>query len=111
MTAEPAGPERLRYIFEAGVVGTGLWPEGVDSPYGYPAEPSRLPIGAGLAAELDELSVWFQTSVDWDYPPDPSPWSGEEKDRFNARARAALDALRAELGPRWTVVDGFRPVD
>ncbi|MFB7905543.1 hypothetical protein ACFC1T_03865 [Kitasatospora sp. NPDC056076] len=103
--------ERLRYFFEAGVVGTALWPDDVDSPYGYPAELDRLPIGAALAAELDGLSEWFQSSVDWDYPPGPSPWGRDEKERFNVRARAALEALRAELGPGWTVVDRFRPLD
>ncbi|MQS12403.1 hypothetical protein F7Q99_08905 [Streptomyces kaniharaensis] len=102
--------EPLRYFFEPGVVGTALWPFDMDSPYGYPTEPGRLPVSAALAAELDELSAWFQSSIDWDYPPDPSPWSQDEKDRFNTRARAALDALRRELGPGWTVVDEFLPV-
>ncbi|MET8625421.1 hypothetical protein ABZW30_17015 [Kitasatospora sp. NPDC004669] len=103
--------ERLRYFFEAGVVGTALWPDDVESPYGYPAELDRLPISAALAAELVELSEWFQSVIDWDDPGGPSPWSQDERDRFNARARAALAALREELGPRWTVVDRVRPVD
>ncbi|MFF3113995.1 hypothetical protein ACFVSN_33005 [Kitasatospora sp. NPDC057904] len=101
---------RLRYFFEAGV-DVPLWPDDVDSPYGHPIELDRLPIGAALAAELGGLSDWFQSSIDWDYPPDPSPWPAEEKARFNARARAALDALRRELGAGWEVEDRFRPVD
>ncbi|MEU8920995.1 hypothetical protein AB0D10_08655 [Kitasatospora sp. NPDC048545] len=100
---------RLRYFFEAGVVGTALWPDDVESPYGYPAELDRLPLGAGLRAELDWLSEWFQSSIDWDDPGGPSPWGPEEEARFAVRAVAALEAVRRELGPRWTVVDRFRP--
>nr|WP_223244243.1 hypothetical protein [Streptomyces sp. CBMA156] len=100
----------MRFFFESGSVGSVLWPEDPESPYGCPAGLELLPLGAGLRAELTELSQWYQTSIDWDYPPDPSPWGQEEKDRFNARARAALDAVRRELGPGWAVVDRFRPV-
>ncbi|MFJ8625708.1 hypothetical protein ACIRD3_23055 [Kitasatospora sp. NPDC093550] len=41
--------DRLRYSFEAGVVGTALWPD-VESPYGCPADLDRLSIGAAPAS-------------------------------------------------------------
>ncbi|MFG2942533.1 hypothetical protein [Streptomyces sp. NPDC048282] len=44
------------------------------------------------------MSAWCQSSIDWAYPPDPSPWSDEEREALRRRARAALAALREELG-------------
>lgn len=94
----------LRFFFEAGV-DTPLWPQDMDSPYGYPCELGRLPISPELRAELARLSQWYQSSIDWAYPPNPSPWSDEEHQLFAQQARAALGALRRELGAGWTVRD------
>lgn len=57
----------LRFFFEAGV-NTPLWPEDMDSPYGYPCDLARLPISPQTRAELARLSEWYQSSIDWDYP-------------------------------------------
>ena len=94
----------LRFFFEAGV-DVPLWPDDMDSPYGYPCELERLPITPALRTELARLSERYQSSIDWDYPPNPSPWSDEELRLFEQRAQAALEALRRELGPRWVVRD------
>ncbi|MGW7621541.1 hypothetical protein ACWGLG_37995 [Streptomyces antimycoticus] len=94
----------LRFFFEAGV-DTPLWPEDMDSPYGYPCELDRLPISPATREELTTLSEWYQSSIDWKYPPNPSPWSDEERQAFKQRAHAALVALRRELGTGWTVRD------
>ncbi|WP_329256397.1 hypothetical protein OG223_33085 [Streptomyces sp. NBC_01478] len=94
----------LRFFFEAGV-DTPLWPEDMASPYGYPCDLERLPITPATRAELARLSTWYQSSIDWDYPPDPSPWSDEELQRFKQQARTALEALRRELGTGWVVRD------
>ncbi|MDX3233684.1 hypothetical protein [Streptomyces sp. ME19-01-6] len=98
-------PHHLRFFFEAGVSDTPLWPDDLDSPYGFPCELERLPISPATQAELARLSEWYQSSIDWDYPPDPSPWPPEEWDLFRQRSDAALDALRRELGDEWTVED------
>ncbi|MEU5838681.1 hypothetical protein ABZ820_34155 [Streptomyces diacarni] len=97
--------EHLRYFFEAGVPHTALWPDDLDSPYGSPCELELLPISRPLRAELAGLCEWYQSSIDWDYPPDPSPWSAEERARFVRRADAALASLREELPDGWTVED------
>ncbi|MGW2251490.1 hypothetical protein ACWCXH_14965 [Kitasatospora sp. NPDC001660] len=97
-------PEPLQVLFEPGVVGTMLWPFDLKSPYGYPAELERLPISAGLVAELEELTRLFQRSIDWANPAGPAPWSVMERVDFETRARAALEALRRELGPEWTIL-------
>lgn len=94
----------LRFFFEAGV-DTPLWPEDMGSPYGYPVDLARLPISPETRAELARLSERYQSSIDWAYPPDPSPWSDEELQLFKRQALTALDVLRRELGAGWVVRD------
>lgn len=96
--------DHLRYFFEAGV-DTPLWPEDMDSPYGYPCELEKLPISPATRAELARLSRSYQSSIDWDCPPNPSPWSDEEWRVFKEQAHMALAALRRELGAGWVVRD------
>ncbi|MFI0727482.1 hypothetical protein ACH4S9_00425 [Streptomyces sp. NPDC021225] len=98
-------PYHLRFFFEPGVSDTPLWPYDLDSPYGYPCELERLPISPATRAELERLCEWYQSSIDWDYPPDPSPWPAEERELFRRQSDAALGALRRELGDGWTVED------
>ncbi|MFF2045291.1 hypothetical protein ACFVVX_33240 [Kitasatospora sp. NPDC058170] len=102
--------KHLRFFLEYGVVGTPLWPRtpeapDYDSPYGYPCELERLPISPAVRAELARLTEVYQTSLDWDYPPDPSPWSEEQQELFRLDVTAALELLRRELGDDWTVED------
>jgi hypothetical protein len=94
----------LRFFFEYGV-DTPLWPDDMDSPYGYPTDLDRLPVSEAVRAELARLSEWYQSSLDWKDPAGPSPWPDEERELFKGRAYAALDALRGELGAGWTVRD------
>ncbi|MET9118587.1 hypothetical protein ABZX38_30880 [Streptomyces longwoodensis] len=98
-------PEQLRYFFELGVPHTPLWPFAMDSPYGYPTDLHRLPVGPATRAELVRLCERYQTSVDWSDPAGPSPWTEEEHEVFRREARAAFEALRGELGEDFTVVD------
>lgn len=46
----------------------------------------------------DELSDWYYTSLNQDYPPDPSLWRQEECDRFNAAVKQLFETMKAELG-------------
>jgi hypothetical protein len=73
-----------------------------------PADLDRLPISPSLRAELDDLTVQYDESMNWDYPPDPGPWREARCERFNADVRAALARLRAELGTAWELADEFR---
>ncbi|MCM9077878.1 hypothetical protein OG304_29965 [Streptomyces sp. NBC_00160] len=98
----------LRFFFEAGVPHTPLWPgppdaPDLDSPYGSPCELERLPISAQTRTELAGLCAWYQSSIDWEYPPDPSPWPAEEWRLFRRRAETAYTALCRELGDGWQV--------
>jgi hypothetical protein len=48
------------------------------------------------------MTAWHDTALDWDYPPDPSPWTDEERARFSQAAARILLRIQGELG------DGFR---
>jgi hypothetical protein len=63
----------------------------------------RLPLSAETLRRLDELSVWHDTSLDWDDPASPGPWRPEEFERFDAAAAEILARIRAELGPDFQV--------
>ncbi|MCX5048131.1 MULTISPECIES: hypothetical protein [unclassified Streptomyces] len=94
----------LRFFFEAGV-DTPLWPEDMGSPYGYPVDLALLPISSETRDELAGLSRRYQSSINWEYPPDPSPWSDDELRQFKQQALTALEVLRRELGQGWVVRD------
>ncbi|MFF2081349.1 hypothetical protein ACFVXG_42090 [Kitasatospora sp. NPDC058162] len=99
----------LRFFFEYGV-DTPLWPgpsgaPDLDSPFGYPCAPEKLPITPASQDELLRLSELYQSSLDWDHPGGPSPWTGEQWQSFRAEADTALEALRRDLGAGWTIED------
>ena len=99
----------LRFFFEYGV-DTVLWPEGVDSPLGYPCDSRLLPVSEETRTGIDRLTGWYQSSLDWDDPSAPGPWPRSECESFNAQAVALLGRIRSELPPGWVVEDRFRPL-
>ena len=64
-----------------------------------------LPISKELINELKSLVDEFSTSLDWDYPPDPSPWTKEEFIDFFNRAEIVYEKLKNELGANYTVIN------
>ncbi|GAB3883070.1 hypothetical protein GCM10029964_041800 [Kibdelosporangium lantanae] len=98
-----SGYDRLadvyRFFFDAGS-GTVLWD---DSGYVHLAD---LPVSADLRNVLEELVARYDSSLDWDDPTGPGPWSAAECREFNTAVRAALARLRVELGT--DIADGFR---
>ncbi|MEV4414846.1 hypothetical protein [Catellatospora sp. NPDC049609] len=97
-----------RFFFDAGSGGV-LWmtePAAWET-WGNPVDLARLPIGEALRRELDALATRYDTSLNWDSPADPGPWREDECAAFNRDVRDALGRLRAELGPRWQIIDQF----
>ncbi|MFE1874871.1 hypothetical protein ACFW9N_28995 [Streptomyces sp. NPDC059496] len=68
-----------------------------------PCELDRLPISAQTRTELVRLCQWYQSSIDWDDPPAPSPWPQGEWQLFRRQADTAFAALCQELGDGWQV--------
>ena len=50
------------------------------------------------------MSAWHDDALDWNYPPDPSPWNPAERERFEIAAAEILAVVKSELGPACAVV-------
>jgi len=90
----------LRYFFGYGS-GVCLW-TGNDvalNRFGdYAIDTEALPLSANTRHWLQHLIAWYDTGLDWDDPGDgASPWSDEERARFNLAAQAGFRRLAQEL--------------
>ena len=93
----------LRFWFEHG--GICIWGinDNAQEKYGYAIENSELPISKTLIVELNTLESEYATYLDWEYPPNPSPWTEDEKADFLNRANIAYEKLKCELGSDYDV--------
>ena len=96
----------LRYFFDPGS-GICLWSANDDARerFGYPVEIDSLRLSQSLRSSASHLVQWYDTSVDWASPGDPSPWSEEERARFAASANEFLEKLREFLGSDFDIRD------
>lgn len=97
---------RLRFFFDPGS-GICLWAanDATRDKWDYPVDAELLPLPENTWRFARHLCCWYDTSIDWTYPPDPSPWEDSERDRFNVAAQRFLEVLRNQLGPDFEVVD------
>jgi hypothetical protein len=63
-----------------------------------------LSLSEATKRELGEMSAWHDQSLNQHYPPDPSPWSRDEINRFEVAAQLMRQRLQAELGPDFEVI-------
>jgi hypothetical protein len=98
-----------RFCFDAGS-GTLLWADGPDTTqvWGYAVDLRQLPASQALLDDLTGLVAEYDTSRNWDYPPDPGPWREPRCRQFNHDVRQARGRLRAELRSSWQIQDEFR---
>jgi hypothetical protein len=95
----------LKYWFEHG--GTCLWSVNKNAldKYGYAITNEDLPISKDLIEELYSLENKYQGYLNWEYPPDPSPWSPEQKQDFIIRATIVYHKLLFELGEDYGIIN------
>jgi len=97
-----------RFFFDAGSGGV-LWttdPKDWET-WGHPVDIDLLPISQELRVELDRLIAWYDTSLNWDYPPNPGPWRESECQQFSQAVHKSLTRLGHELGATWTIINKF----
>jgi len=87
--------------------GVCLWAAdpGTVAAFDYPIETARLPVSDNLRFLLEALIATFDTSLDWDNPAGPSPWSNEDRERWQQTGNEVLARLRTELGDGWDIRD------
>lgn len=95
----------LRYWFEHG--GTCLWAvnDNAKNKFNYPIDNDKLPISKDLTEELYTLEEEYHGYLHWDYPPNPSPWTLEQKHDFKNCANMSYFKLLSELGSDFEVIN------
>lgn len=112
MTEPKAGASaaiyRIKLMFEWG--GGALWCGNDAARERFDVGPIEdlLPLSPRTRERLDELGAWHDQSLNWEYPPDPGPWTPDEEARFAAAAEEMLTTIQNELGPEFEVV--YRPL-
>jgi hypothetical protein len=96
----------FRYFFDAGS-GVCLWSanDATREKFGYPVQLQDLQLPENLFREALHIMAWYDMSLDWSYPPNPSPWSEQERARFNEASQHLLLKLRQHLGPVFDIRD------
>jgi hypothetical protein len=103
---------KLRFFFDAGS-GICMWSADEISKEkfdGYPVECNELPLPENLWRKLRYLTAWYDTSIDWSYLPDPTPWSNEECLRFNEEVSVTLKEVITKIGCEYTIENEFEPI-
>lgn len=97
---------KLRFFFEYGGIGDCLWSSNdvTYKEFGFGSlDLELLPLSDDLKTILYDMSEEYQSSLDWNYPPNPSPWSEEHKKDFLIRSKQVYQRLVLELGDDFEV--------
>jgi len=95
---------KLRYFYDPGS-GVCLWAadDEARAAYGYPVSLEELPLSLEARAEGDLLLALFDSSIDWNDPAGPSPWSPQQRSDFAASSGQFFARVAAELGAGFEV--------
>jgi hypothetical protein len=67
-----------------------------------------LPLSQETRDQLETLTEWHDTALDWDDPAGPSPWTPSERAAFEVAALKMRERIQAELGPDFQVT--YKPL-
>ena len=95
---------KLRYFYDPGS-GVCLWAgdDEAREKYGYPILLDALPLSESVVSIGQELIERFDTSIDWEYPSNPSPWTDEERNKFKNDCTRFRTQVVKELGPNYII--------
>jgi hypothetical protein len=103
-TLELTGPivtsiYRIKLLFDWG--GGAIWADSdmARARFGVGPIEDQLGLSPALHERLDTLSAWHDGALDWNDPTGNSPWTAEERVRFDQAARLTMRDICRELGP------------
>ncbi len=68
----------------------------------------KFNLSEDLKNTLINMAEEYQTALNWDYPPDPSPWTAEQKEDFMNRSKIVYQQIVNELGEKFEVLFQFK---
>lgn len=96
----------IRYYFEY-MADTCLW--GGDAvtreKFGINIDPQELPLTDTTEGAIRAMATRWQTSLNWENPAEPSPWSQADFDAFFVEAEDLYTQIRAELNDQFELVN------
>lgn len=96
----------LLFTFIYGETGTCVWSgneEAMDKFGGCIISLDEFPLSDDFKIILKAMCEEYQTYLNWEYPPDPSPWTEKHKADFRKRAKEGYDRFVKEVGPDFIV--------
>lgn len=95
---------RIRLMFEWG--GGALWcgNDAALARFSVGSIEEKLLLSPTTLERLGEMTRWHDTALNWDYPPDPGPWTVADYKKFDDAAEALLGAIQQELGAGFEVI-------
>lgn len=97
---------RIRFFYEYSSPSC-LWAadESTNKKYGYRINPIDLPLSKHSLELIDRLCNCFDTSLNWNSPSDPGPWTAEETNRFNQASEQLFKTIKFELGVDYELIN------
>ena len=91
-------PYSLKYSFECGSA-VCLWSNNkkAEEKFGLAVDLTQLPISENTKRWLYHLISWYDTSVNWDNPPETGEFWDQDKTNFIAAANIGYEKLIEEL--------------
>lgn len=96
----------LRYFFEPGS-GICLWSANAAARerFTYAVELELLDLPPEVVSRGNALITQFNSSIDWNNPPGPSPWPEGQRAQFESQAQELLGMLQDSPGPEFEIRD------
>ncbi|MCJ8322221.1 MAG: hypothetical protein MJK12_21520 [Colwellia sp.] len=63
----------------------------------------RLSLSKEILDDLQLLTELHDGALNWNYPPDPSPWTKQQFESFEEKAIKMLEKVKVELGHEYDV--------
>jgi hypothetical protein len=65
----------------------------------------KLPLSEATRKRVKEMSNWYRTCLDWSNPGGESPWTEDDRMRYNKAESRLREDLRKELGDEYEIVE------